>query len=173
MYKKEYELEIAGKKIVAEFNDLADQANGAVILKCEDTVVLATAVISKSGKSNPGFFNLTVDYLEKNYAAGLILGGQYNKREGKPSDEAVLSSRIIDRTIRPLFAHYIKNAVQVIITVLSVGRADPGVLAVNAASLALGVSDIPWNGPVGAVHMSRTKGASVKWKHLHDRSNGV
>jgi len=161
MDTKEYALEIAGKKIVAEFSDLAEQANGSVILKCEDTVVLATAVISKSGKSNPGFFNLTVDYLEKNYAAGLILGGQYNKREGRPSDEAVLTSRIIDRTIRPLFEHYIKNAVQVIITVLSVGKADPGVLAVNAASLALGVSDIPWNGPVGAVHMSRVKGAKA------------
>ena len=159
MHKKEYELVIAGKKIVAEFSDLADQANGSVMLKCEDTVVLATAVMSKSGKGNPGFFNLTVDYLEKYYAAGLILGGQYNKREGRPSDEAILSSRIIDRTIRPLFAHYIKNAVQVVITVLSVGKADPGVLAVNAASLALGVSDIPWAGPVGAVHIGRVKGA--------------
>ena len=159
MHKKEYELVIAGKKMIAEFSDLADQANGSVMLKCEDTVVLATAVMSKSGKGNPGFFNLTVDYLEKYYAAGLILGGQYNKREGRPSDEAILSSRIIDRTIRPLFAHSIKNAVQVVITVLSVGKADPGVLAVNAASLALGVSDIPWAGPVGAVHIGRVKGA--------------
>lgn len=158
MQTKEYEIEIGGKKIVAQFSNLADQANGSVILKCEDTVVLATAVISTSGKSNPGFFNLTVDYLEKFYAVGLILGGQFNKREGKPSDEAVLSSRIIDRTIRPLFDQHIKNAVQVIITVLSVGSADPGVLAINAASLALGVSDIPWHGPVGAVHVGKAKG---------------
>ncbi len=162
MQNKEYELTIAGRKMVAQFTDLADQANGSVILKCEDTVVMATAVISKSGKNNPGFFNLTVDYLEKYYAAGLILGGQYNKREGRPSDEAILSSRIIDRTIRPLFAHYIKNAVQVIVTVLSVGKADPGVLAINAASIALGVSDIPWAGPVGAVHVSRVKGATTQ-----------
>ncbi len=162
MHSKEYELVVSGKKIIAQFSDLAEQANGSVILKCDDTVVLATAVISKSGKNNPGFFNLTVDYLEKYYAAGLILGGQYNKREGRPSDEAILSSRIIDRTIRPLFEHHIKNAVQVIITVLSVGKADPGVLSINAASLALGVSDIPWAGPVGAVHVSRVKGAPAK-----------
>jgi polyribonucleotide nucleotidyltransferase len=88
------------------------------------------------------------------------LGGQYNKREGRPSDEAVLSSRIIDRTIRPLFEKHIKNAVQVIITVLSVGQADPGVLGINAASLALAVSDIPWDGPVGAVHIGKVKGES-------------
>ncbi len=161
MQNKEYELVVGGKKIVAQFTDLADQANGSVILKCDDTVVLATAVISKTGKDNRGFFNLTVEYMEKYYAAGLILGGQYNKKEGRPSDEAVLSSRIIDRTIRPLFEHHIKNAVQVIITVLSVGQADPGVLAVNAASLALGVSDIPWKGPVGAVHIGRTKTAAA------------
>jgi polyribonucleotide nucleotidyltransferase len=121
---------------------------------------MATAVISKSAEKSLGFFNLTVDYLEKNYAAGLILGGQYNKREGRPSDEAVLSSRIIDRTIRPLFEKHIKNAVQVIITVLSVGQADPGVLGINAASLALAVSDIPWDGPVGAVHIGKVKGES-------------
>ncbi len=151
MHSKEYSIEIGGKTMIAVFSDLADQANGSVILKCEDTIVLATAVISKSDKNNPGFFNLTVEYLEKHYAAGLILGGQYNKREGRPSDEAILSARVIDRTIRPLFAHHIKNAVQVVATVLSVGRMDPGVLAVNAVSLALATSDIPWAGPVGAV----------------------
>ncbi len=95
--------------------------------------------------------------MEKFYASGLILGGQYNKREGRPSDEAILTARIIDRTIRPLFAHHIKNAVQVIVTVLAVGQADPGVLGVNAASLALATSDIPWAGPVGAVHVGKGK----------------
>ena len=157
MNTREYHLDIAGKKITAVFSDMVDQANGSVMLKCEDTVVLATAVISKRAEGNQGFFNLTVDYLERNYASGLILGSQYNKREGRPSDEAVLSSRIIDRTIRPLFDHHIKNAVQVVTTILSVGKTDPGVLAVNAASLALGVSDIPWAGPVGAVHIGRLK----------------
>jgi polyribonucleotide nucleotidyltransferase len=160
MHSKEYTLTVGGKVMTAIFSDLADQANGSVMLKCDDTVVMATAVISKDGKNNPGFFNLTVEYMEKYYAAGLILGGQYNKREGRPSDEAILSSRIIDRTIRPLFSHHIKNAVQVIVTVLSVGKCDPGVLGINAASLALGTSNIPWNGPVGAVHVGRPKGAT-------------
>ncbi len=161
MHSKEYSIEIGGKTMTAVFSDLADQANGSVILKCEDTIVLATAVISKSDKNNPGFFNLTVEYLEKFYAAGLILGGQYNKREGRPSDEAILSARIIDRTIRPLFSQHIKNAVQVVATVLSVGKMDPGVLAINAVSLAIATSDIPWAGPVGAVLVGKDRNGGV------------
>jgi len=157
MQSKEYEVEIGGKKITAIFSDLADQANGSVILKSEGTVVMATAVISKNGDKNLGFFNLTVEYLEKFYAAGKILGGQYNKREGRPSDQSILAARMIDRTIRPLFDQYIKNAVQVIITVIAVGNADPKTLAINATSIALHMSDIPWNGPIGAVQISRTK----------------
>ena len=158
MQNKEYEIEIGGKKIIASFNDLANQANGSVMLKSEGTVVLATAVISKDGNSNPGFFNLTVEYLEKFYSSGKILGSQYNRREGRPSDQAILAARITDRTIRPLFDQHIKNAVQVIATVIAIGEADPKVLAVNAASIAISVSDIPWNGPVGAVHISKKKG---------------
>ena len=157
MQSKEYEVEIGGKKIIAIFSDLADQANGSVILKSEGTVVMATAVISKDGSKNLGFFNLTVEYLEKFYAAGKILGGQYNKREGRPSDQAILAARMIDRTIRPLFAHHIKNAVQVIVTVIAVGKTDPKTLGINAVSIALHMSNIPWNGPIGAVQISRTK----------------
>jgi polyribonucleotide nucleotidyltransferase len=157
MKSKEYSVVIGGKTITAVFSDLAEQANGSVILKSEGTVVLATACISKDGKDNRGFFNLTVEYMEKFYAAGLILGGQYNKREGRPSDEAILSARIIDRTIRPLFSQHIKNAIQVIVTVLAVGESDPGILGINAASLALATSDIPWSGPVGAVHVGKGK----------------
>ena len=158
MQSKEYEIEIGGKKITALFTDLADQANGSVILKSEGTVVMATAVISKTANENLGFFNLTVEYLEKYYAAGKILGGQYNKREGKASDQAILASRMIDRTIRPLFDQSIKNAVQVIITVIAVGKADPKVLGINAASIAILMSDIPWGGPVGAVQIGIAKG---------------
>lgn len=153
MKEKEYILEVGGKNITAVFNDLADQANGSVILKSEGTVVMATAVIGKDGKGNPGFFNLTVEYLEKFYAAGKILGSQFMRREGRPSDQAILAARVIDRTIRPLFEKYIKNAVQVIITVIAVGKADPKILGINAASIALHVSDIPWAGPIGAVHI--------------------
>lgn len=160
MKNKEYELELEGKKITAIFSDLAEQANGSVIMKCEDTVVLATAVMGSDTKNNPGFFNLTVEYMERFYASGLILGGQYNKREGRPSDKAILASRVIDRTIRPLFPHHIKNAVQVIVTVLSVGKMDPTILAINAVSLAISVSKIPWAGPVGAVQASISNGES-------------
>jgi polyribonucleotide nucleotidyltransferase len=156
MQSQEFEVEIGGKKIVAMFSDLADQANGSVILKSAGTVVMATAVISRDGKSNPGFFNLTVEYLEKFYAAGKILGSQFTRREGKPSDQAILAARVIDRTIRPLFDHRIKNAVQVIVTVIAIGDADPKTLGINAASIALHMSDIPWAGPVGAVHISAT-----------------
>ena len=161
MHSKEYTLEIGGKEITVICNDLANQANGSVMLKCDGTVVMATAVISKSDRNNPGFFNLTVEYLEKFYAAGKILGGQFNHREGKPSDQAVLASRMIDRTIRPLFEHHIKNAVQVVLTVIAVGGADPKTLAINAASIALSISDIPWGGPVSAVHISKTKENSI------------
>ena len=172
MQKKDYEIEIGGQKITASFTDLADQANGSVILKSEGTVVMDTAVISKSGEKNLGFFNLTVEYLEKHYASGKILGGQYNKREGRPSDQAILASRMIDRTIRPLFDQSIKNAVQVIITVFAVGQADPKVLGINAASIALLVSDIPWAGPVGAVHVGKTKGQeSIEINHYIPNNN--
>lgn len=158
MKNKEYEIEIGGKKVIALFTDLADQANGSVILKSEGTVVMATAVISKSVNESLGFFNLTVEYLEKNYAAGKIMGGQYNKREGRPSDQAILASRMIDRTLRPLFDQSIKNAVQIIITVIAAGKADPKVLGINAASIAIHISDIPWAGPVGAIQIGKTKG---------------
>lgn len=158
MNERNYTLNIGGREFVAKFSDLAMQAGGSVMLSCDDTVVLATACISKSDKGNPGFFNLTVEYIEKYYAAGRILGGQWNKREGRPSDQAVLASRVIDRTIRPLFAHHIKNAVQVVVTVIAVGKMDPKILGVNAASLALGVSPIPFGGPVGAVSITVPKG---------------
>lgn len=160
MKKQEFTLELAGKKITAIISDLAMQAGGSVMLTCDETVVLATACISDDTKDNKGFFNLTVEYMEKFYASGMIGGGQYNKREGRPSDKAVLSSRVIDRTIRPLFPHHIKNAVQVIVTVLAVGKADPTILGVNAASLAIALSPIPWDGPVGCVEISREFGAN-------------
>ncbi len=161
MNTQEFEVEIGGKKIVAMFSDLADQANGSVMLKSGGTVVMATAVISRDGKSNPGFFNLTVEYLEKFYASGKILGSQFMRREGRPSDQAILAARVIDRTIRPLFDHRIKNAVQVIITVIAIGDTDPKMLGINAASIALHMSDIPWAGPIGAVHISNTKEDSI------------
>lgn len=155
MKKKEYSMEIGGKTMTAQFNDLANQTNGSVMLSYGDTIILATAVMSKNKKEGINWFPLTVDYEEKFYAAGQILGGRFMKREGKPSDEAVLSGRVVDRTIRPLFDQHIRNEIQVIITVLSLGDYDPDVLAVNAASLALATSDIPWNGPVSSVRIGK------------------
>lgn len=155
MTKKSYSLDVGGKSMTATFTDVADQASGSVILSYGDTTVFVTAVMSPRREESMGYFPLSVEYEEKFYAAGQILGGRFNKREGKPSDEAVLSGRVVDRTIRPLFDQRIRNQVQVIVSVLSIGDDDPDVLAVNAASLALATSDIPWAGPVGAVRIGK------------------
>lgn len=157
MDKKEYSVEIGGQTITAQFSDLAERANGSVILRCGDTVVLATAVMSSGKKEGLNWFPLTVDYEEKFYAAGYILGSRFLKRESRPSDAAVLSGRIIDRTIRPLFNQQIRNEMQVVTTVLSIGEYAPDVLAVNAASLALATSDIPWGGPVSAARIGKNR----------------
>ena len=155
MQKKEYSVEIGGKIMTAIFTDLADQAQGSVMLKYGETIVLATACMSHDKQAGLGFFNLTVDYAEKFYAAGKILGSQYIRREGKASTEAVLASRVIDRTIRPLFDQHLRPAVQVIVTVIACDDNDPAMLAVNAASLALVVSNIPWRGPIGCVRIGK------------------
>src|SRR3989339_691397 len=162
MKKKEYSVEIGGKTLTAVFSDLAEQAHGSVILKCGETIVLATACMSKDKQQGLGYFNLTVDYTEKFYAAGKILGSRFVRREGKPSEEAILASRVIDRTLRPLFDQSIRHAVQVIVTVLSVDDNDSTILAVNAASLALAVSNIPWNGPVGCVRIGKYDDDTLK-----------
>lgn len=158
MQKKTFSTEIGGKTIIAEFTDLADQTNGSVLMRADNTVILVTAVMAKKNREGTDFFPLTVDYEEKFYAAGEILGSRFLRREGRPSDEAVLSGRVIDRTIRPLFDARLRRDVQIVITVLSLGETDPDILAVNAASLALGVSDIPWNGPVAAVRIGKKDG---------------
>ncbi len=157
MKEKKYTLEIGGQTIVATFSDFADQSN-AVFMSCNDTIVLVTAVMSKE-KSTTDYFNLTVDYLEKFYASGKIGGGRFMKREGKPTDEAILAGRVIDRTIRPLFDQTMEYGVQVIATVLSMDDSiDPGILAVNGASLVLATSEVPWAGPVGAVRLGEFEG---------------
>ncbi|MES2006562.1 MAG: polyribonucleotide nucleotidyltransferase [Patescibacteria group bacterium] len=153
MKSKKFETTVGGKSVVAEFSDLAEQANGSVILRFGDTAVLATAVMSARTRDDIDYFPLTVDYEERFYAAGQILGSRFQKREGRPSEGAILSGRVVDRTIRPLFPQHIRNEVQVIITVLALGEEDPDVVAVNAASLALSTSNIPWSGPVAAVRI--------------------
>jgi len=156
MTKKEYALEIGGRTLAAMFTDLADQATGSVIVKYGETVVLATAVMSPNTKEDSDYFPLTVEYEERYYAAGKIGGARYIKREGKPSEEAVLSGRIVDRTIRPLFDSSIRNEIQVIITVLSLDEDnDPDMPAIIGASLALATSNIPWNGPISGVRLGK------------------
>lgn len=150
-------MELNGKKLSAEFNDLVENAHGSVLLRYGNTVILATAVISKEPKMGGDYLPLTVDYEEKFYASGQILGSRFMKREGKPSDEAILSGRVVDRTIRPLFDQWIRNEIQVVVTILSIEEDDPDVLGVVAASLALGVSKIPFHGPVSAVRIGKHK----------------
>jgi polyribonucleotide nucleotidyltransferase len=171
MKKKEYSVEISGKTLTATFTDLTDQANGSVILRYGNTTVLATAVMSKHAKDGSGYFPLSVDYEEKFYAAGAILGSRFMRREGRPTDEAVLSGRAVDRTIRPLFDQRIRHDVQVAITVLSIDEHDPDILAVIAASIALGTSDIPWDGPVSAVRIGKINEDFVVNPSYSDREN--
>lgn len=171
MKEKKYTLEVGGKEVTAIFSDLVDQAN-SVIMSCGETRVLVTAVMSKE-KSQTDWFNLTVDYIEKFYASGKIGGGRFMKREGKPTDEAVLAGRVIDRTLRPLFNQQMEYGVQIIATVLAIDESiDPGILAVNGASLALHTSEIPWAGPIGAVRLIERNGESIFNPSLKSRGEG-
>jgi polyribonucleotide nucleotidyltransferase len=155
MKKTTYTTDFAGKTLKAEFSDLAEQADGSILISYGETVILVTAVLGKT-EPNLNYFPLSVEYEEKFYAAGEILGSRFMRREGRPSDDAILSARIVDRTIRPLFPPGLKASVQVVITVLAVGDDAPDVLAVIGASLALGVSPIPWHGPVSASRVITT-----------------
>ncbi len=147
-------MELGGKTLTATFTDLADQAHGSVLVQYGETVVLVTAVMSKDAKEAAGYFPLSVDYEERFYATGRILGSRFIKREGRPSDEAILTGRVVDRTIRPLFDSHIRNEVHVVVTVLSIDEDnDPDILGIIGASLALSTSEIPWNGPVSAVRI--------------------
>lgn len=153
MKRTEYSIEVGGKKIVAEFNDLAENANGSVLMRSGDTAVLVTTVMAGEDDTEVDYLPLTVDYEERFYAVGAILGSSFVRREGKPAEEAILAGRIIDRPLRPLFDQRIRREIQIVATVLALGDAHPAVLGVLGASLALGASDIPWNGPVSAVRV--------------------
>jgi polyribonucleotide nucleotidyltransferase len=140
---------------------LAFQANGAVLARYGDTMVLATATASEPNEALD-FFPLTVDYEERLYAGGRISSSRFIKREGRPSEKAILTSRLIDRSIRPLFPKDFHHQVQVIVTVLSIDKEnDPGILSILAASAALSISDIPWKGPVGALRVGHDNGEFI------------
>lgn len=162
MEERTWSLEIGGRNLVIGTGMLAKQASGAVTVRSGDTVVLATAVMSKEMSKITGYFPLMVDYEERYYAAGKIKGSRFMKREGRPSDDAVLSGRAVDRTVRPLFDSRMRNEVQVVVTTLSVdGDNTPDLVAMIGASAALALSDIPWNGPIGAVRVGLVEGAFV------------
>ncbi len=155
------EVEVGGRLLSFETGWLARQANGAVVVRYGDTMILVTATASETPREGVDFFPLTCDFEEKMYAAGKIPGGFF-KREGRPGERATLSARLMDRTVRPLFPDGFRNDVQVIATVLSVDQEnDPSVLAVNGASAALAISDIPFEGPIGAVRIGLVKGTLV------------
>src|SRR6266567_2317884 len=154
------ERNFAGRTLKLEAGRLAKQAAGSCLLQFGETVVLAAVTVSDNVSTLP-FFPLTVEYREKAYAAGKIPGG-FLKREGRPSDEEVLAARVIDRSIRPLFPEGFKNEVQVFVYVLSADQEnDADVLGVTAASAALTMSKVPWNGPIAAVRVGRVEGAWI------------
>ena len=152
---EQFEMEMGGRKLIVENGKMAKQANGAVLVRYDDTVVLVTATASAEPREGIDFFPLTVDYEEKMYAAGKIPGG-FIKREGRPSSDAVLCARLIDRPIRPLFPKGYRNDVQIVATVLSVQQDNvPEIPAMIGASAALSVSDIPFEGPIAGVRVGR------------------
>ena len=172
MGTKTYTHSIGGREISVELNNWAEQAHGSVLVRLGDTVVLATAVMSKNPREGGDWFPLTVDYEEKFYATGRILGSRFVKRETRPSEEAILAGRFIDRSIRPRFDMRMRNDVQVVVTTLSIdGENDPDIPALLGASLALSLSDIPWAGPVAGVRVGKFDNKLVANPHYPERLN--
>lgn len=162
------------RELKFETGKLAAQANGAVVGRLGDTVVLATAVLKPQPRESIDYFPLLVDYEERLYAAGKIKGSRWVKREGRATDDAILTGRVIDRSLRPLFPEGMRNDVQVVVTVLSFdGENDPDMLAVNAASLALHISDIPFGGPVSAVRVGKVDGQYIVNPTLEQREKST
>jgi polyribonucleotide nucleotidyltransferase len=153
--KKSFSIDIAGKTLTIEVSQLAEQANAAVLAKYGETVVLATAVMGRKDVEMD-YMPLKVDYEEKFYAAGKIIGSRYVRREGRASEEAILAGRLVDRTIRPLFDNRTRREMQVVVTVLQIDEQnDPEFVGLLGASAALLISDIPWNGPVAGVRIAQ------------------
>lgn len=172
MKNAKVETTISGSKMSLETGVLALQASGSVLARLGDTVVLATATMGRV-KDGMDYFPLMVDYEERLYAAGKIKGSRFIKREGRPTDEAILSGRLIDRSIRPLFPDGMRNEVQVVATILSVDEInDPDILAMNAASAALAISKIPFEGPIAAVRVGRTGGEFIINPYYKQREEG-
>ena len=159
--KKVFEKDFYGKKIIVEFGELAKQANGAVLVRFNDTVVLSTVCVSQTANLLSDFFPLMVVYQEKLYSVGKIPGG-FIKREGRPTEAATLAARMIDRPMRPLFPEDFRNEVQVVNTVLSVDPDSPPEMpAMFASSLATCISEVPFDGPIAGVKVGRVNGEFI------------
>lgn len=168
---KTFETTVGGKKLSLQIGRLAPQTDASVLVQYGDTLVLATAVMGKQPTKLP-YFPLLVDYEERLYAAGKIKGSRFIKREGRPTDEAILSGRLIDRSIRPLFDQRLKRDVQVVITILSIDKMnDPDFPAMIAASAALSISQIPWDGPVAAVSVGYKEEKWIVNPTMQDKEN--
>lgn len=165
-----FETEFAGKKLTIETGKLAFLADGAVTVRYGDTVVLATAVVAREPKPDQDFFPLLIDYEERMYAAGKISGSRFIKREGRPSEKAILTARLIDRPIRPLFPKGYRNDVQVVVTTLSVdGEHEPDVLGMIAASSALMLTGAPFQGPVAGMRVGEKDGELVAYPTVSEQ----
>ena len=159
--KKVFELDFRGRKLVVEHGELAKQANGAVLVRYGDTVILSTVVVSKTANVLSDFFPLMVLYQEKLYSVGKIPGG-FIKREGRPTENATLAARMIDRPMRPLFPENFRNEVQIVNTVLSVDQDNsPEMTAMFGSSLATSISKIPFDGPIAGVKVGRIDGKFI------------
>src|SRR3990167_7672872 len=162
MKKTQVHAELGGKTLTLETGELANQATSSILARLGDTMVLLTLVVGKE-REDIDYFPLTVEYVERLYAGGRIKGSRWVKREGRPSDDAILTARLIDRSIRPLFPKEFKKEVQIVITVLSVdGENEPDILSIIATSAALSLSRIPWKGPVGAVRIGHVTDKETK-----------
>ncbi len=162
MIKDTFELPIGDKTLKIQLTNWAEQASASCLVSLGETAVFATAQMSQKNTDDKDFFPLSVDYEEKFYAAGKILGSRFLKRESRPSDEAILTSRMIDRAVRPLFPKDFKKEIQIIATCMSFdGENDPDIISMIAGSCALAISDIPWNGPLGAIKVGKVNGEFV------------
>ena len=169
---KTYQTQIAGQILKVETGKLANQADGSVLVSLGETTVLVTVVMSGKPVSS-NYLPLFVDYQEKFYANGKIKGSRFVKREGRPSDESILTGRLVDRAIRPFFDESIRNEIQVIVTTLSLDeRNDPDAVALLGVSLALSISDIPWNGPVAALRVGQQNGEIIVNPSFDEREEG-
>ena len=169
---KTYQTQIAGQNLIVEIGKLAKQANGSVMVSLGETTVLVTAVMSSKPVSS-NYLPLFVDYQEKFYANGKIKGSRFVKREGKPSDDSILTGRLVDRAIRPFFDQSLRNEIQVVVTTLSMDDSnDPDAVALFGASLALSISDIPWNGPVAALRVAMAGGQIIVNPSFEQREAG-